>query len=153
MWILVKNFQSKRLGTALSGVILSVILAAQYKKIADETDVFALRHIGIREENLEHMFKTVGVSNLEELISETIPDEIRLKEKLPLSEPMSEHAFLKHIEALGKDNKVYTSYIGLGYHESLTPSVIKRNILENPGWYTAYTPYQAEIAQGRLEHC
>ncbi|TDT46969.1 glycine dehydrogenase [Maribacter spongiicola] len=116
-----------------------------------KTDVFALRHIGIREEDLNTMFNTVGVENLEQLISETIPDHIRLKQPLKLDAPMSEHKFLAHTEALSKKNKVFRTYIGLGYHESLTPSVIKRNILENPGWYTAYTPYQAEIAQGRLE--
>jgi len=116
-----------------------------------KTDVFASRHIGIREEDLQHMLQTMAVSTLEQLIFETIPDEIRLKKPLELQAPMSEHEFLGHIEALSKKNKVFRSYIGLGYHESLTPSVIKRNILENPGWYTAYTPYQAEIAQGRLE--
>ena len=116
-----------------------------------KTDVFALRHIGIREEDLNSMFNTVGVDNLEQLIYETIPEDIRLKEPLKLDAPMSEHRFLAHIEELSKKNKVFRSYIGLGYHESLVPSVIKRNILENPGWYTAYTPYQAEIAQGRLE--
>ena len=116
-----------------------------------KTDVFALRHIGIREEDLNTMFNTVGVENLEQLIFETIPQHIRLKEPLKLDEPMSEHKFLAHTEALSKKNKVFRTYIGLGYHESLIPSVIKRNILENPGWYTAYTPYQAEIAQGRLE--
>ncbi len=116
-----------------------------------KTDVFASRHIGIREEDLQHMLKTIDVSTLDQLIFETIPDEIRLKKPLELDAPMSEHQFLGHIEALSKKNKVFRSYIGLGYHESLTPSVIKRNILENPGWYTAYTPYQAEIAQGRLE--
>ncbi|SEL49599.1 glycine dehydrogenase [Maribacter orientalis] len=116
-----------------------------------KTDVFALRHIGIREEDLNSMFNTVGVENLEQLIYETIPEDIRLKEPLKLDAPMSEHRFLAHIEELSKKNKVFRSYIGLGYHESLIPSVIKRNILENPGWYTAYTPYQAEIAQGRLE--
>ncbi|WP_158974331.1 aminomethyl-transferring glycine dehydrogenase [Cellulophaga sp. L1A9] len=116
-----------------------------------KTDVFASRHIGIREEDLQHMFKTVGVENLEQLIYETIPNDIRLKTPLALEAPMSEHKFLEHIQHLSEKNKVFTTYIGLGYHESLTPSVIKRNILENPGWYTAYTPYQAEIAQGRLE--
>lgn len=116
-----------------------------------KTDVFALRHIGIREEDLKHMFNTVDVENLEQLIFETIPEDIRLKEPLKLDAPMSEHSFLAHIEELSKKNKVFRTYIGLGYHESHTPSVIKRNILENPGWYTAYTPYQAEIAQGRLE--
>ncbi|WP_425235917.1 aminomethyl-transferring glycine dehydrogenase [Ulvibacterium sp.] len=115
------------------------------------TDLFALRHIGIREEDLAHMLKIIEAENLEQLVYETIPDEIRLKEPLRLDNPMSEHKFLAHLKELSKKNLVFRSYIGLGYHESLTPSVIKRNILENPGWYTAYTPYQAEIAQGRLE--
>ncbi len=116
-----------------------------------KTDSFALRHIGIREEDLPKMFQTIGVDSLEELMHQTIPQDIRLKEDLPLDAPMSEHEFLNHIHALSRKNEVFNSYIGLGYNESITPSVIKRNILENPGWYTAYTPYQAEIAQGRLE--
>ena len=115
------------------------------------TDVFASRHIGIRDKDLPHMFKTVEVEDLDQLIYETIPDDIRLRETLDLKKAMSEHEFLAHIHRLSKKNKVFKTYIGLGYHESLTPSVIQRNILENPGWYTAYTPYQAEIAQGRLE--
>ncbi|GGD54956.1 aminomethyl-transferring glycine dehydrogenase [Muriicola marianensis] len=115
------------------------------------TDSFALRHIGIREEDLSGMLKTIGVDSLDELIYQTIPDDIRLKEGLQLDAPMTEQEFLTHIHELSRLNEVYKSYIGLGYHESITPSVIKRNILENPGWYTAYTPYQAEIAQGRLE--
>ncbi|WP_350287119.1 aminomethyl-transferring glycine dehydrogenase [uncultured Croceitalea sp.] len=115
------------------------------------TDKFALRHIGVREQDLKKMYEIVGVNDLNELIDQTIPDDIRLKESLNLSDAMSEHEFLNHLQTLADENKVFKSYIGLGYHESLTPSVIKRNILENPGWYTAYTPYQAEIAQGRLE--
>ncbi|MEM9363549.1 MAG: aminomethyl-transferring glycine dehydrogenase [Bacteroidota bacterium] len=115
------------------------------------TEVFASRHNGITENDFAYMFQTIGVENMEELIYETIPDEIRLKAPLNLPEGISEHEFLEHIQKLSEKNKVFKSYIGLGYHESLTPSVIKRNILENPGWYTAYTPYQAEIAQGRLE--
>ncbi|MEK6154401.1 aminomethyl-transferring glycine dehydrogenase [Flavobacteriaceae bacterium 3-367] len=115
------------------------------------TDNFASRHIGIRQENLQHMFKTVEVEDMEQLIYETIPDDIKLQGPLQLSPAMEEHEFLGHIQELSKKNKVFKSYIGLGYHECITPSVILRNILENPGWYTAYTPYQAEIAQGRLE--
>lgn len=116
-----------------------------------KTDVFALRHIGIQNKDLQHMLHSVEVDSLQQLIQETIPEEIRLKTPLQLDAPLSEHGFLTHIQELAERNKVFKSYIGLGYHESLTPSVIKRNILENPGWYTAYTPYQAEIAQGRLE--
>ncbi|MFD2589123.1 aminomethyl-transferring glycine dehydrogenase [Croceitalea marina] len=115
------------------------------------TDAFALRHIGVQEKDLKKMFEIVGVNDLDELINETIPEDIRLKEQLNLPEAVSEHEFLTLLQNLSNKNKVFKSYIGLGYHESLTPSVIKRNILENPGWYTAYTPYQAEIAQGRLE--
>lgn len=115
------------------------------------TDVFATRHIGIRPEDLPAMLNTIGVDSLDQLIEETIPDDIRLREALDLKPAISEHEFLEKIAALADQNKVFKSFIGLGYHESITPSVIKRNILENPGWYTAYTPYQAEIAQGRLE--
>ncbi len=115
------------------------------------TDVFASRHIGITKKDLQPMLQMVGVDSMNQLIHETIPDDIKLKEPLNLPEGFSEHEFLTHIQKLSEKNKVFKSYIGLGYHESLTPSVIKRNILESPGWYTAYTPYQAEIAQGRLE--
>ena len=115
------------------------------------TDAFALRHIGPRENDLNHMFKTVGVENFDQLIYETIPDDIRLKNELNLDAPMTEYEYLTHIQELGKKNKVFKSYIGLGYHPTIVPPVIQRNIFENPGWYTAYTPYQAEIAQGRLE--
>ena len=115
------------------------------------TDVFASRHIGITSENLASMLETIGAESLEQLIYETVPDDIRLKKSLGLDDAMSEHRFLAHMQELSEKNQLFRSYIGLGYHESLTPSVIKRNILENPGWYTAYTPYQAEIAQGRLE--
>ncbi len=115
------------------------------------TDAFALRHLGPRESDLNHMLKTIGVETLDQLIYETIPDDIRLKNDLNLEAPMSEYEYLTHIQELGKKNKVFKSYIGLGYHPTIIPAVIQRNIFENPGWYTAYTPYQAEIAQGRLE--
>ncbi len=115
------------------------------------TDAFALRHIGPRENDLEHMFQTIGVESLDQLIYETVPDNIRLKKDLNLNAPLTEYEYLSHIQELGKKNKVYKSYIGLGYHPAIVPAVIQRNIFENPGWYTAYTPYQAEIAQGRLE--
>jgi glycine dehydrogenase len=115
------------------------------------TDAFALRHIGPRETDLNHMFKTIGVTTFDQLIFETIPDDIRLKTDLDLEPAMTEYEYLSHIQELGKKNKVFKSYIGLGYHPTIVPAVIQRNIFENPGWYTAYTPYQAEIAQGRLE--
>jgi glycine dehydrogenase len=116
-----------------------------------KTDSFALRHIGPRENDLQHMFKTIGVESLDQLIYETVPDNIRLKKELNLDTPMTEYEYLTHIQELGKKNKVFKSYIGLGYHPAIVPAVIQRSIFENPGWYTAYTPYQAEIAQGRLE--
>jgi glycine dehydrogenase len=97
------------------------------------------------------MFKAIGVESFDQLIYETIPDDIRLKSDLNLDAPMTEYEYLTHIQELGKKNKVFKSYIGLGYHPTIVPAVIQRNIFENPGWYTAYTPYQAEIAQGRLE--
>ena len=115
------------------------------------TNAFALRHIGPREDDQKLMLNTLGLDSLDQLIYETIPDDIRLKKDLDLDEPMSEHEYLLHIHELSKKNKVYKTYIGLGYHPTILPAVIQRNILENPGWYTAYTPYQAEIAQGRLE--
>ncbi len=115
------------------------------------TDAFALRHLGPRESDLNHMLKTIGVASLDQLIVETIPADIRLKKELELETPMTEFEYLSHIQKLGKKNKVFKSYIGLGYHPTAVPAVIQRNIFENPGWYTAYTPYQAEIAQGRLE--
>ena len=115
------------------------------------TNAFALRHIGPREDDQKLMLNTLGLDSLDQLIYETIPDDIRLKKDLDLDEPMSEHEYLLHIHELSKKNKVYITYIGLGYHPTILPAVIQRNILENPGWYTAYTPYQAEIAQGRLE--
>ncbi|MGY0391782.1 aminomethyl-transferring glycine dehydrogenase [Bizionia sp. KMM 8389] len=115
------------------------------------TNVFAQRHIGPREDDQNRMLKTIGVDTLDQLIYETVPDDIRLKNELNLDDAMSEQEYLTHIHELSKLNKTYKTYIGLGYHPTILPAVIQRNILENPGWYTAYTPYQAEIAQGRLE--
>ena len=116
-----------------------------------KTDAFALRHIGTGEKDFSHMFKTIGIDSLDQLINETIPSDIRLKNELNLDAPLTEYEYLNHIQELGNKNKIYKSYIGLGYHPAVVPAVIQRNIFENPGWYTAYTPYQAEIAQGRLE--
>jgi glycine dehydrogenase len=116
-----------------------------------KTDAFALRHLGPRENDLPEMLKTVGVETLEQLIYETVPDNIRLHKELQLDAPMTEYEYANHIRILGRTNKVFKSYIGLGYHPTIVPPAIQRNIFENPGWYTAYTPYQAEIAQGRLE--
>ena len=116
-----------------------------------KTDSFALRHLGPRENDLPKMLETIGVETLDQLIYETIPSDIRLKNPLELEHIMTEYEFANHIRQLGRTNKVFKSYIGLGYHPTIVPPAIQRNIFENPGWYTAYTPYQAEIAQGRLE--
>ena len=115
------------------------------------TNSFLLRHIGPRAEDVTSMLSTIGVDSVDELIDQTIPASIRLEEDLDIADGLSEQEFLGHIKELAQKNKQYKTYIGLGYHNAVLPSVIQRNILENPGWYTAYTPYQAEIAQGRLE--
>lgn len=115
------------------------------------TNAFALRHIGPREHDINQMLQTVGAESIEQLIAETIPANIRLKSDLNLDPAMTEYEYATHINNLSKLNKTFKTYIGLGYHPTILPAVIQRNILENPGWYTAYTPYQAEIAQGRLE--
>ncbi|MCK0131018.1 aminomethyl-transferring glycine dehydrogenase [Flavobacteriaceae bacterium F08102] len=116
-----------------------------------KTDSFALRHLGPRESEVQEMLKTIGVSSLDELIDCTIPDHIRLSQPLQLPKAMNEYEFSTHIQALSNENKLFTNYIGLGYHPTILPAVIQRNIFENPSWYTSYTPYQAEISQGRLE--
>src|SRR5210317_306338 len=115
------------------------------------TDMFLNRHLGPNEEEIKKMLQKIDVASLTQLLDETIPTSIRLQNPLDLPEGISEYEFSKHINALGKENNIFDTYIGLGYHPAITPAVIQRNILENPGWYTAYTPYQAEIAQGRLE--
>ena len=115
------------------------------------TDSFAQRHIGPRKSDLSKMLKTIGVNSMQQLIEETIPEDILLDKKLSLSKAMSEQEYQEHNNLLSTKNKLFKTYIGLGYHHTFSPPVIQRNILENPGWYTAYTPYQAEIAQGRLE--
>ncbi|MFN5334418.1 MAG: aminomethyl-transferring glycine dehydrogenase [Bacteroidota bacterium] len=113
-------------------------------------EAFSKRHIGtIGEENA--MLNTIGISSVEELIQKTIPESIRVKDDLAIPTAMSESDLLSHLKSLAAQNEIFTSYIGLGYYDTFTPSVILRNIFENPGWYTQYTPYQAEIAQGRLE--
>lgn len=116
-----------------------------------EEEGFQKRHIGPNETELQVMLETIGVASLDELIDQTIPANIRLHEPLPLSEPMSEYRFLQHLREIAAKNTLFKTYIGLGYYGTVTPPVIQRNILENPGWYTQYTPYQPEIAQGRLE--
>ena len=115
------------------------------------TNSFLLRHIGPRIKDVQNMLSKIGLSSMEELISETVPHSIRLQNELDLNPAMSEQEFLGHIKKLATKNKQFKTYIGLGYNNTVLPSVIQRNILENPGWYSAYSPYQAEIAQGRLE--
>lgn len=117
----------------------------------EETDSFTRRHIGPNEAETEAMLKIIGAQSLESLIDETIPSAIRLEKPLNLPKPVSEYRFLEDLSQIARINRVFKSYIGLGYYDSITPGVIRRNVFENPGWYTQYTPYQAEISQGRLE--
>ena len=112
---------------------------------------FAYRHHGMSAADHQHMLETINAKDLEQLIAETIPDGIRLKSDLAIPSALTEEEFLVEFREIAQKNKVYTSYIGQGYYDTFLPAVIQRNILENPAWYTAYTPYQAEIAQGRME--
>ncbi len=112
---------------------------------------FSNRHIGPNSDDTIQMLKDIGVNNLDELISQTVPQSIRLKNKLNLPEGQEEYRFLKELRQVASKNQVFGSHIGLGYYNTITPGVVLRNVFENPGWYTAYTPYQAEISQGRLE--
>jgi len=114
-------------------------------------DSFQLRHIGPRREEIDSMLEAIGVSSIDQLIDETVPTSIRLKAPMKLPEGVTEFEFLEYTKETGAKNKLFNNFIGQGYYGTITPSVIKRNILENPSWYTAYTPYQAEISQGRLE--
>ncbi|MDR0793970.1 MAG: glycine dehydrogenase (aminomethyl-transferring), partial [Chitinophagaceae bacterium] len=114
-------------------------------------DDFTVRHIGPRGAEIEKMLHTCGVKTLDELIEKTVPATIRLSEALSLPEGLPEGEYLQAVKATLSKNKLYKSNIGMGYYNTFTPAVIMRNIFENPGWYTSYTPYQAEISQGRLE--
>src|ERR671932_2153657 len=115
------------------------------------TDSFPRRHIGPSATDIEQMLNVLGFSNFDALIDQAVPSAIRLNRPLKLPAAQSEYAALAQIKEIASKNQVLRSLIGMGYHDCITPPVIGRNILENPGWYTAYTPYQAEIAQGRLE--
>jgi glycine dehydrogenase len=115
------------------------------------TNNFARRHNGPFGDQVPEMLKKIGVNSLDQLIDETVPASIRMKAPLDLPDGMNEYQYLNHLKIIGSKNKIYKTLIGLGYYNTITPGVILRNILENPGWYTAYTPYQAEISQGRLE--
>jgi glycine dehydrogenase len=112
---------------------------------------FTDRHIGPDAKETQEMLLAIGVASIEELISKTIPKDIRLKKDNNTPPAQDEATYLRELRAVAAKNKIFRTYIGLGYHNTIIPGVIQRNILENPGWYTAYTPYQAEIAQGRLE--
>lgn len=114
-------------------------------------DQFSKRHLGPGQIDEEAMLRIIGVDTLDQLIDQTVPEKIRLKRKLKLDTALTEFEYLKSLKQIAALNKVFKSYIGQGYHATITPNVILRNIFHNPGWYTQYTPYQAEIAQGRLE--
>ncbi len=120
-------------------------------EIVASTDSFAGRHIGPSADEVEQMLNALGFSSLNDLIDQAVPPAIRLNQPLQLPEAQSEYAALRQLKEIASKNQVFRSFMGMGYHDCITPPVIQRNILENPGWYTAYTPYQAEIAQGRLE--
>ena len=116
-----------------------------------DPDQFVWRHIGPRPRDIEEMVASLGYSHLDALIADTVPEHIRTRHPLELPEPLTEAAMLERIRRIAAKNKPYRSFIGMGYYDTLTPPVIQRNIIENPGWYTSYTPYQPEISQGRLE--
>jgi glycine dehydrogenase len=115
------------------------------------TDKFVDRHNGPRARDITAMLEKIGASSVDELIAQTVPAAIRLKKPLDLPSAMTEYQYHKHLRGVAAKNKVFKTYIGLGYYSTIVPAVVQRNVLENPGWYTAYTPYQAEISQGRLE--
>ena len=113
---------------------------------------FTPRHNGVsKSADEEKMLKEIGVSSMDELIDKAVPAAIRLKEPMPIADGINEYEFLNRCRSLAKKNKQFKSYIGMGYYGTITPSVIQLNVFENAGWYTAYTPYQTEISQGRLE--
>ncbi|MBD3561437.1 glycine dehydrogenase (aminomethyl-transferring), partial [Planktothrix sp. FACHB-1355] len=116
-----------------------------------ESSSFLWRHIGLTPDKMEQMLAVLGLPTLDALIDRAVPPAIRLKQPLQLPAARSEYAALAELKEIASKNQVFRSLIGMGYYNCITPPVIQRNILENPGWYTAYTPYQAEIAQGRLE--
>lgn len=116
-----------------------------------DTNKFVNRHVGISAEDIPSMLKAIGVGSVDELIDQTIPGNIRLKKPLNLPEPMTEREYAEHISELASKNEVFTSYIGMGWYDTVCPAPIQRNVFENPVWYTSYTPYQAEVSQGRLE--
>ena len=123
----------------------------EIKMLKSSQKDFIKRHIGPSEADQQKMLNELGFDNLDELISKTVPEKILLKEDLGIGEPNSEYEALRKLKVISKQNRIYSNFIGMGYYGTYTPYVILRNILENPGWYTSYTPYQPEVAQGRLE--
>jgi len=119
--------------------------------IDNNSKEFIYRHIGPTEAEQNYMLKEIGYKSLDEMMKNTVPEKILLKDELNIEEPLSENEALKKLKTISKKNKIFRNFIGMGYYNSFTPNVILRNILENPGWYTSYTPYQPEVAQGRLE--
>ena len=121
--------------------------------IADQAgrDPFLGRHIGPTNADRRHMLATIGATSIEDLVDRTVPDDIRLRSALDLPEPLGQLGAQHELADLAEGNRPLVSLIGMGYHQTVVPAVIRRNVLENPGWYTAYTPYQPEISQGRLE--
>ena len=119
--------------------------------IDDNSKEFIARHIGPSEDEQSKMLNLIGAKNLDELIKNTVPEKILLTDELKIEDPSSENDTLKRLKSISKQNEIFRNFIGMGYYNSITPNVILRNILENPGWYTSYTPYQPEVAQGRLE--
>ena len=114
-----------------------------------DAGTFVPRHIGPSDADVLAMLQVLGYATLDELVDATIPERIRFRGRLNLPEPQSEYEALRALRAVAAKNRIFRSFIGMGYSDTITPPVIQRNVLENPGWYTAYTPYQAEIAQGR----
>jgi len=131
--------------------MISLQKRIQINMIDNTSKEFIRRHIGPSETDIKNMLKVVGADSLDDLIKKTVPDNIMLKDELKINKPTSEHESLKQLKIISDKNKVYTNYIGMGYYNTYMPNVILRNIYCNPGWYTAYTPYQPEVAQGRLE--
>src|ERR1043165_1103372 len=125
--------------------------AMALRRILSPSDTFVHRHIGPSDADIQEMVATLGLSSLDALIDATVPSDIRMRRPLALGPHRSEYDVLAELRGLHDRNKIFRSFIGMGYHDCPTPAVIQRNILENPGWYTQYTPYQPEIAQGRLE--
>lgn len=132
--------------TELSNISITIPMPISFRK-----EAFQNRHIGPTEAEISEMLEASEVNSLDQLTGETIPANIRLETPLQLPEALSEDEYLENIRTIASQNKIFRSFIGMGYYETITPTVILRNVIENPGWYTAYTPYQAEIAQGRLE--